>query len=117
MILMITDWDAMRVNNFDRNYRFLVLFINKLINGDYVLMVIIGRLFYVSYHYHIVFHYGEIKFSKSTSLSTDISNTTAAEDMNHGIKIEKTLQSKFVEKNPDHSNYVVAILTTEHSLL
>ena len=114
---MITDWDAMRVNNFDRNYRFLVLFINKLINGDYVLMVIIGRLFYVSYQYHIVFHHTDIKFSKSTSLSTDISNTTAAEDMNHRIKIEKTLKSKFVEKNPDHSNYVVAILTTEHSLL
>ena len=31
--------------------------------------------------------------------------------------LEKTLQSKFVEKNPDHCNYVVAILTTEHSLL
>ena len=37
--------------------------------------------------------------------------------MNHGIKIEKTLQSKFVEKNPDHRDSVVAILTTEHSLL
>jgi hypothetical protein len=84
---MITDWDAMRVNNFDRNHRFLVLFIKKLINGDYILLVIIGRLFYVSYQFHIVFHRGEIKFSKATSLSTDISNTTAAEDMNHGIKI------------------------------
>ncbi|MFI5406618.1 MAG: hypothetical protein ACHQ1D_08910 [Nitrososphaerales archaeon] len=50
-------------------------------------------------------------------MSTDISNTTAAEDMNHRIKIEKTWKSKFVEKNPDHSSYVVAILTTEHSLL
>ena len=113
---MITDWDAMRVNNFDRNHRFLVLFINKLINGDYILLVIIGRLFYVSYQFHIVFHRGET-ISKATSLSTDISNTTAAEDMNHQIKIENTLQSEFVKKNPDHSNYVVAILTTEHSLL
>lgn len=90
---MITDWDAMRVNNFDRNYRSLVLFINKLINGNYVLLVIIGRLFYGSYQFHIFVHHGETKFSNSTSLSTDISNTTAAEDMNHGIKIENTLQS------------------------
>ena len=108
----------MRVNNFDGNYRFLVLFISKLINGDYVLLVIIGRLFYVSYQFHIVFHHGEIKFSKSTSFGAPISQIPlAAEDMNHGIKIENTLQNEFVEKNPDHSNYVVAILTTEHSLL
>ena len=77
MIFIIADWDAIGVNNFNRFCRFLVLFVNRFINGDYVLMVIIGRLFYVSYQYHIVFHHGEIKFSKSTSLSTDISNTTA----------------------------------------
>lgn len=91
---MITDWDAMRVSNFDRNYRSLVLFINKLINGNYVLLVIIGRLFYGSYQFHIFVYHGETKFSKSTSFGAPISQTTAAEDMNPGIKIEYALQKR-----------------------
>lgn len=81
----------MKVSNLDRNYRSFVLFINKLINGNYVLVVIIGRLFYGSYQYHIFVHDGETKFSICVLWSIDISNTTAAVDMNHGIKIENTL--------------------------
>ena len=42
---LIMDWDAMRVNNFDRNYRTFVLFIKKLINGNYVLVDIIGLVY------------------------------------------------------------------------
>ena len=105
----------MRVSNFDCNYRSLVLFINKLINGNYVLLVIIGRLFYGSYQFHIFSITAKLNSLNPRPLSTDISNTTAAEDMNHGIKIENTLQ-EFVEKNPGHSNYVRSILITEHSL-
>jgi hypothetical protein len=50
---MIKDRYAMRITNFDCNYKSLVLFINKLFDGNYALLLIIGRLFYGSYQFHI----------------------------------------------------------------
>ena len=73
MILYDHGLGCKKVSNLDRNYRFLILFINKLINGNYVLVVIIGRLFYGSYQFHIFVHDGETKFSKFATYGASIS--------------------------------------------